>query len=45
MFGMPLLFPKYEEEAAYGAALSAMAGTGVYESIDSARQLIKYADK
>ena len=42
MFDMPLLFPEYKEEAAYGAALCAMAGTGVYDDIDSARQLIKY---
>lgn len=41
-FNMPLYFPLYEEEAAYGAALSSMAGSGIYNSLDEARMLIKY---
>ncbi len=41
-FSMPLYFPLYKEEAAYGAALSSMAGSGIYKSLDEARMLIKY---
>lgn len=41
-FNMPLYFPLYEEEAAYGAALTSMAGSGVYNSLNEARKLIKY---
>lgn len=42
MFNMPLYFPLYEEEAAYGAALSSMAGSGIYNNLNEARMLIKY---
>lgn len=45
MFRMPLLFPAFEEEAAYGAALSAMTGAGIYGSIESAAKLIKYENE
>lgn len=41
-FNMPLYFPLYEEEAAYGAALSSMAGCGIYKNLNEARKLIKY---
>lgn len=41
-FNMSLYFPLYEEEAAYGAALSSMAGCGIYKSLNDARKLIKY---
>lgn len=41
-FNMPLYFPLYEEEAAYGAALTSMAGSGIYNSLNEARMLIKY---
>ncbi len=41
-FNMPLLFPVYKEEAAYGAALSALAGCGIFENLSTARKLIKY---
>ena len=42
MFGKEINIPLYKEEAAYGAALSAMAGSGIYRSLDDARQLIRY---
>lgn len=42
MFGKKINIPLCKEEAAYGAALSAMAGSGVYPSLDEARQLIRY---
>ncbi len=41
-FNMPLYFPLYEEEAAYGAALSSMAGSGMCKDLNEARKLIKY---
>ncbi len=41
-FKMPLYFPLYEEEAAYGAALSSMAGCRIYKGLNEARKLIKY---
>lgn len=42
VFSQQVKVPLYKEEAAYGAALSSMAGTGVYKSLDEARTLIKY---
>ncbi len=42
MFKSEVLVPLYKEEAAYGAALSSMAGTEIYESLDDARRLISY---
>lgn len=42
MFNIPLSIPLYKEEAAYGAAISSMAGTGIYSSLNEARKLIKY---
>lgn len=42
MFGKKINIPLYKEEAAYGAALASMAGSGIYPSLDKARQLIRY---
>lgn len=42
MFGKEINVPFYKEEAAYGASLCAMAGGGIYKSLDEARLLIKY---
>ena len=42
MFGKKINIPFYKEEAAYGAALSAMTGNGIYSSLGEARRLIKY---
>jgi sedoheptulokinase len=41
-FGLPLSIPAWREEAACGAALSAMVGTGALESFDAARELVRY---
>jgi sedoheptulokinase len=41
-FGMPLQIPLYREEAAYGAALFAMAGIGHFKDISEAQKMIKY---
>lgn len=43
-FGLPLLIPAHQEEAAYGAALSALAGTGFCDSLEQAQQLIRYQE-
>ncbi len=42
MFGKKINIPLYREEAAYGAALASMAGSGIYPSLGKARQLIRY---
>ncbi len=42
LFGMPMDIPKGWEDAAYGAALSALAGTGVVSSLKEAQQKIQY---
>lgn len=42
LFGMPLLLPSGDEQAAFGACLFALVGHGVYKDISSAQQLIKY---
>lgn len=42
MFGRTIKIPLCREEAAYGAALSAMAGGGIYPNLESARKLISY---
>ncbi len=42
MFGRTIKIPLCKEEAAYGAALSAMAGGGIYPDLESARKLISY---
>lgn len=41
-FGLPLLIPMHHEEAAYGAALTALAGTGIFATIEEAQRLIRY---
>jgi len=41
-FNMPIQIPLYNEEAAYGAAIFAMAHSGVYSSLAEAQKLIKY---
>ncbi len=42
MFESEVLVPLYKEEAAFGAALSSMAGAEIYPSLTAARALIKY---
>lgn len=42
MFGLPLKVPAYEEEAACGAALHAMAGIGAAASVEEAQKKISY---
>ncbi|MBR2868732.1 MAG: hypothetical protein IKB88_06695 [Clostridia bacterium] len=44
-FGCGIKIPLYEEEAAYGAALSAVVGGGISADIDSACSIIKYKDE
>ena len=41
-FGMPLWIPAHDEEAAFGAALSAMAASGLKPSLRDAQRLIRY---
>ena len=43
-FGMPIEMPRYQEEAAYGAALFALIGTGRFSGITEARQMIQYME-
>ncbi len=42
MFKNEVIVPLYKEEAAFGAALTSMAGAGIYKSLKQARALIKY---
>ena len=42
MFGMPLRVPVHQEEAAFGAALCAMAAAGIAPSLREAQALIRY---
>jgi sugar (pentulose or hexulose) kinase len=42
MFGLPLLFPRHREEAAYGAAVLAAAGAGLFPDLASAGRLIRF---
>ncbi len=42
MFNSTVLVPLYKEEAAYGAALTSMAGAKIYPTLNQARALIKY---
>lgn len=44
LFEKEILIPLYKEEAAYGAALTSMAGCGLYKNINQARQLICYEE-
>jgi sugar (pentulose or hexulose) kinase len=41
-FEMPMRFPRHREEAAYGAALIAAVGAGVFPDVESAGRLIHY---
>ena len=41
-FDSAIKIPRYEEEAAYGAALAASVACGINADIDSARSKIKY---
>jgi sugar (pentulose or hexulose) kinase len=41
-FGLPLVFPRHHEEAAYGAALVAAVGAGVFPGLDAAGKLLRY---
>lgn len=41
-FGQPLSFTCYREEAAFGAALSASVGAGLFSSLEEAARLIAY---
>lgn len=43
-FGMPLRVPTHREEAAYGAALVAGVGAGVFADIEAAAQVVRYQD-
>ncbi len=42
IFSAEIRFPLYEEEAAYGAALTSLVAVGRAENIDEAQKLIKY---
>ena len=42
MFSLPLSVPAHTEEAAYGAAIFALAACGVCKDIKSAQKIIKY---
>lgn len=41
-FGMPLCIPAHQEEAAFGAALSALVANGNYDTLADAQKLIQY---
>jgi len=41
-FGLPLAFTRHREEAAFGAALTAAVGAGVFPSLEAAATLIEY---
>jgi sugar (pentulose or hexulose) kinase len=43
-FGIPVGFPLHREEAAYGAALLAAVGAGIFPDLPSAGKLIRYTD-
>jgi sedoheptulokinase len=43
-FGMPLLVPAHDEEAAFGAALYGMAAAGLVPNIAAAQALIRYQE-
>lgn len=42
LFGMPVFIPAHNEEAAFGAALYAMAASGLAPSLRAAQGLVKY---
>lgn len=41
-FGLPLRFPRYAEEAAYGAALIGAAAAGIYTDYSDAQDMVSY---
>jgi sugar (pentulose or hexulose) kinase len=41
-FGLPLVFPRHREEAAYGAALLAAVGAGFVPDLAAAGRLVEY---
>ncbi|MBM4049074.1 MAG: hypothetical protein FJ279_28575, partial [Planctomycetes bacterium] len=41
-FGLPLAFPAHREEAAYGAALVAACGAGLWPDLATAGRVIRY---
>jgi len=41
-FGMEIKIPKHKEEAAYGSAIFSLTSAGIYDTIQSALQLIQY---
>ncbi|PJB72830.1 MAG: hypothetical protein CO096_07140 [Armatimonadetes bacterium CG_4_9_14_3_um_filter_66_14] len=41
-FGLPMVFPRHHEEAAYGAALVAAVGAGTFPDLDAAGKLLRY---
>jgi sugar (pentulose or hexulose) kinase len=43
-FGLPLRVPAHREEAAFGAALLAGVGAGVWPDLDTAGRIIRYAE-
>lgn len=43
-FALPLAFPRHREEAAYGAALLAAVGAGVFPDLAFAGRLIRYTE-
>ena len=43
-YGLPLVFPANREEAAYGAALVAAFGAGIWPSLDDAAGVIGYEE-
>lgn len=41
-FGMEIKIPKHKEEAAYGSAIFSLTSAGIYDTIQSALQLVQY---
>jgi ribulose kinase len=41
-FGLPLAVPAHREEAAYGAALTAALGVGIFRDLADAGKTIRY---
>ncbi len=41
-FGLPLLFTRHREEAAFGEALTAAVGAGLFPTLEEAAKLITY---
>jgi sugar (pentulose or hexulose) kinase len=41
-FALPVLFPRHREEAAYGAALLAAVGAGLYPDLEKAGRLVRH---